>query len=839
MAATGQVKIIGQNPRICIYDNGTTICDAGHKLHNPGICVSQSIGIVNSTDETFQPTYSICIDDFLALTNSYSGVLNRGFSISGYTRNVLVEGAESADFVHVRSIGAESSNWIALKSLILTPHTNSIYVWSNSVTGNIFVYQDSQSILGIQKLLQLDSGYILKGPDVTSDYFVYDIFSAAVVLQPYMLMPKISSAYTIAAASAPTASHWQVIDPFKSNTTNPSLDPYAAPYDNPAEICVGDLVKPVLENISPVEYSELNAVDDNITFDIVDAIGGVEKSSVYITVSGSLSTQPEGVNIVDAGVPQTVQASLTGYAGRYSFSYNPTNDWAQNETVTVTVTGTDIVPISPQTGAEFSCYSGDPNPFGYNWTYQIVAQSDMVAYITAIADTDAPYLDSILPTPYFGHQADESDISFYIKDDLSGVDINTLFIYINDIPVVSNGVAAGSNISITGDKNSYYFSYVNTGGFGYGSRVTVRVVVDDLYATSPNTLDYSYYFDVIDDSSLQFNNFYPEIGITWNPEAVDIQIDVTDYVYDVDVSDLYLSINGIEVFALATQLYGNRNIIQTVSGVVYPYNGHLQVEGLDFIDTCVSGASFYGVDVYGTVISGGQIVSGFGYGNTVSGYPAPYNLSGPDYLLSSYILDGTVLSGTLQTTLVSGVNWDGKYTGSTITGVDVCPFYATEVTASGVSVSGTVGRRLSYHPPNDFEYSGAINVLAHATNLNSLSPITREVVYQLFHGYNVKAFDREYGYSSRVNVYIEAYNLKEFSDYVAQGFYFETIDKPSSDMTGSITGIAPWEDLTASIEPQAPVHKYGKTMEVQLYVEDEEGNALGPYTFNYTIENEG
>ena len=64
------------------------------------------------------------------------------------------------------------------------------------------------------------------------------------------------------------------------------------------------------------------------------------------------------------------------------------------------------------------------------------------------------------------------------------------------------------------------------------------------------------------------------------------------------------------------------------------------------------------------------------------------------------------------------------------------------------------------------------------------------------------------------------------------------MDQPTSDISVSINGIAPWEDLGAEISPQAPVHRYGETITVEIYAEDLEGNVLGPYSFSYTIEDE-
>jgi len=837
MSASGQIKITRHNPRICIYNNGTSICDKGHKISTPGLCVSQSIGVVNSTDDAFQPTYPVCEHDFIATLYSNNQVINKPLYFEGSSCIYRQVGAQADSFVYLKPLSVGNYDWIVVKSLVHTPYNTKVILWSNSVEDSSFIVSSSVYVQAVQRLLSLDSGWILRGEDITSQYFVYDIYSTVSILSPFMYVPKIEHFYNIISYAAIKNTHYEIVEPSKGEVSNPYLDEYGASYDNPTSICVGDLVSPIVEDISPAQYSHLNPLDSSIYFSVSDAIGGVQKSSVDITVSGNLTSQPEGTNIVIAGVPQTVQASFSGVPSSYSFSYNPTLDWEENEIITITVTGTDIVPISPQTGEEFSCYSGDPNPFGYGWTAQVLNEEPLGATITAIADVGAPYLENITPMPYFGQIIDDTDISFDIKDDLSGVDLDSLYIYINSIAVVSAGTPVGSNITITGDSGSYHFEYVNGGTLGYGSRVIVRVVVQDLYSISPNILDYTYYFDIVDDSTVVFEDFYPEVGITWNPESVNIEVDVIDRVYDIDTNDLFLSINGEECSSTVYPIYGNRNIITSVSGVVDVSNAHLPVSSLIFSSACVSNASVSGTSIVGDVIYGGNIGEGVGFSGDVYNFPNEYSSTAISSLINSYILDGTVSSGVVQDTLVSGVNWDGKYTDSTITDVGICSFYSNSITASGVVISGTIGRSLEYHPANDFDYSGAINVLVHGTNLNSISPVTRETVYQLFHGYNVKTFDREFNHNQRVNVYIEGYNTSEYTNKVTQGFYFETIEQPIRDLGCSITGIAPWEDITASIEPQAPVHKYGKTMLVEIYVEDEEGNELD-YSFSYTIEEE-
>jgi len=824
-----------------VYDNGTTICDKGHKLHNPGTCVSQSIGTVNSTDDTFQPAYSICTSDFLAFSNTYTKIINKIFNVNGSLSVIATYSFNTDVFLYLQPEGVNGLEWVAVKSLSLSPSVVSLVSLSNTINSSSIFELVPDYITGSFKFLQLDSGYILKGDNVTAEDFVYDIYSAITILSPYYYVPKIIDITKVISSGDVDSSLYELIEPRKGSISNPSLDEYGAPNDNPASICVGDLVKPALDNVSPSQESHLNSFDSSVSFDIIDAIGGVDLSSLYITVSGNITSQPEDYEVVSAGVEQTVNAVIDGTENRYTFTYSPTNEWMHNEIVSVTITGTDNVPISSQTGAEFSCYSGDPNPFFYSWDFYVNAYEDMPASITAIADTGAPYLENISPLPYYGDRADVSNISFDIKDDLAGVDKNSIFVYINDIAVVSNGVVAGSNITLTGDPSKYTFTYVNTGGFNYNSRVYVRVVASDLYVISPNELDTTYYFDIIDDGLVQFENFYPEVGITWNPEYIDISVDVVDRVYDIDVSDLYLNINGTTVPASVSSISGTLPVITSVSGVVDTENAIIPVEGLSYSGTCIYEADFVSVSTDGAYVwteppYAGTVQSGVAYGGCLYNLPQEYLNHELADLYSAYTLSGTVVTGTLNTVLVSGVNWDGKNQNSTITDVDVCDFYANSVAASGVTITGTIGRNLMYHPLNDFNYVGDIDVVVHASNLNYVSTVQREYSVVLSHGYNYKVFDNNFEHNSKVNVYIEAFNIKDFVDSVNENYYFETIEQQSSDITSYIQGIAPWEELGASIEPRAPVHKYGKTMEVEVYVEDKNGNALGPYTYSYTIE---
>jgi hypothetical protein len=801
--ASGTAKIAGRDSELCARDNGTAVCNAGHSLAIVGRCISQSIGTLNSAGST-------CISDYAALSNNFITLINETVGKEGTFKEVLINGPASSYNGLTKAGYITYDEWIAAKSLYTSSFFSTL-VWASLEGVGYNMYLDYNYREGTFSFLQRQSGQILHQEDTTSDFFQLDVFGTVAVLQPIYYKYKVIKNEKVVTIGNPDG-YFPEIKTVVSGTE---------------DVCVGDNVPPSIENISPAASSVLNESNDNISFDVVDAIGGVNKSTVYITVSGNLTTQPEGTSIVTAGVP-VAQASFGGTDARYSLLYNPSNSWDSNEVVTVTVTGTDNVP-NDGGGSPFSCYTGDPNPFGYTWNFKVENHADLGVYINAVADPYPPYLDNVQPAMWSGDANATKDITFDLLDEHSGVDLSSIFVYINGVTVVQNGQSTiGTSATLTAISSGYRFHYTNN-GFSYGSQVVVRVVASDLYTTSPNTFDYTYYYYVIGSGTLRIENFYPEVGITWEPELVDIRVDVIDEVYDVDEGDLYLSINGTLCSASISSIAGLRNLTATVSGIT-------TLSGVVFNDTTVSGLYLSNVDVSGSTVSGGIITEGFGYSGTLSNFPDPFSSTSSGSIISSSIEYGNLNYAILDTSLVSGVNWDGKYTNSTITNVDAHDMSTTYTTVTGTVISGSVGRRLEYHPSNNFEYQGAINVLVHVTNLNSLSPVTAEHIYQLFYGYNVKVFDREFGNSSRINVYLGAYNTKEFKNRFDYGYYFTTVDKPHEDLTATIVGIAPWEDLGADITPQAPVHRYGETVQVEVYVEDNEGNMLGPYTFSYTIE---
>jgi len=799
--ASGFIRIAGNDQQLCVFDNGTSVCDAGFTINIPGSCVSQSVGTVNSN--------GICISSYVDRTNTYGQLILDSSTSSGFSRSISFGGSTGYVPDILASGTTDYSEWVIVKSLT-KDFTYSVQVWDDELESGYSQILDTDYRIGTFDTLRRRSGWLGHPQNAYSESFALDSYGRGLVHHDTYFTSAIIRDTKVITESSPFGFNHEITTVISGSDS----------------VCVGDNIAPSLENVFPEAGSHFNKITSNISFDIVDAIGGVDISSVYVTVSGVSTVQPEGYEIVTAGSP-VAQASVVGTSSRYTITYNPSSDWTPNEIIYVTVTGTDNVPNGPDDNP-FSCYEGDPNAFGYTWSFKNEVTYDLTSSITAVADSSPPYVTNVTPSPWIGGANATQDIEFDILDDHAGVDLSSLNIYINGLLVVQGGVES-SLVVLTPTTGGYHFSYNNNSGFSYGSRVLVRVVVQDLYAISPNQLDYSYFYDVIGSDSLVIENFYPEVGVTLDPDLVDISVDIIDEVYDVDEGGLYLSINGEVCSSTISDLYGLRYLTTTVSGLT-------AISGTTISGGVATGFSITGTTVAGSVLTGGTITGGCFSAGTISDFPDPFSLTISGTIVNGCATEGALSSAILDTTLINGVNWDGQFTDSTITNVDVHTLYSTGTTTTGTIISGTVGRHLVYHPANDFDTQGAINVLVHATSLNSVAPATIEYLYQLFHGYNVKVYDREFNHKKRINVYIGANNTESFKNRLDYGYYFTTIDQPSKDLTATIVGIAPWEDLYADISPQAPVHRYGETVEIEIYVEDFEGNALGPFTFSYTIE---
>ncbi len=217
-------------------------------------------------------------------------------------------------------------------------------------------------------------------------------------------------------------------------------------------ITEADTVAPRVQSETPARGSSGNSVSTNVTVEIVDkktypgniSGTGVAPSTCRIRISSpsfSATVYQQG----SGGV------TVTPIDYGYSFVINPASDFAQNETVSVSV---------------YDC--------------QDLASNTMVTdnYTFSTADSDRPYVDTLNPAND-ATISETDNISFHIKDDGTGVDITKTVVYLNGIYYTNSGGAGQVTVN---DTRITFASSLNFNGGNYGGDTTARTGSANDYA---------------------------------------------------------------------------------------------------------------------------------------------------------------------------------------------------------------------------------------------------------------------------------------------------------------------------------------------------------------------
>jgi hypothetical protein len=801
------------------------------------MCFSQSAGKANSTG--FQPSFDICFIDYVSITRGKAQV-----------RQVSTEFDSQDNIKQFVSSFSDTSGYVSKVSPTLASDT--VNVQSNpEVSANADVYADSILLINNVAITSLPAGstgymtvhhsgknVIEHLAGVTSEYWIVDTYGNDYITKDYR---DISTYGRIGIITKPTGNTY-IVDRYRWSST-----PYKAlqgdfelplgytlisgeDAENPGEACVDDLTAPIVSGTVPERNSRLNPIDTTIEFDVIDSVGGVDLGLLEVTISGNLTSQPGGILVVSSGTDQTGgYVSITGDANQYTVTYTPGLDWALGEMITVSVSGQDLIPQDE--GQDWSCYTPDiRNVFGDSYFVGINDIEDFGASIVALPDSEAPYLTNITPGQFIREVDAYSSVGFDVVDEITGVDVTTLNIIIDDVALIVAGEVQTSEVTLTIISNGYRFLYNPTVRFGYGETIDVYIDVYDLYELSPNKADIYYHFTIASEDSLIIENFDPSEDSSHLAETKYICADVYDSSFG--LLDVYFVINGTTDSGSREALYGTSNLSTTVSGI-YTING-ASISGTMASGMYITGATVSGSTITNGVISGGSVTSG-----TIYDLPVPFNLVRLTTVVSGELLSGTVVSGESSDTLISGVNWDGKYIDSYVYDINIQDTLFTGTVTSGTTLSGIIGYGICTHPNNNFDYNEVINVYVHAENANSSSPIIRDELYQLYYGYKVTKHRYDMGYNQDVVVFSRAVNTELIQSRLSNVYTFTSHIQPESDITASIVPSVPWRDMPVSINIHSPTQTYGETISVEFYIEDFEGNVLGPYIFTYTVEDEG
>jgi hypothetical protein len=815
--AVGTFKVYKYDGRICKYDNGTEICALDHKLKVKGTCFNQVIATINSTDDSFQPAYSVCISDYYPKSTASFNM----YSFDNIDSSFILASSSTVSAAGNEKAYAETTKTTFLDAISISLESYcKVFTKSNGVLASIFSNTLEFGKSADWLILQRDSGSILRGSNIISDFFVYDIFGQITIISEY-LVPVERENFYILSIGGVSGNYTQINSDYASETSNPGY--YNGSLgDNPESICIGDEYPPYVSVVTPPSGTVLLEKDFSISFSISDAAGGVDLSSIYITVSGDLSTVGNG-EIINSGDVVASGAAIAGTSSSYTVTYDPQTLWLGNEHVYVTVTGTDRIPTI--SGIPFTCTDLNPNSLGESWVYGVADITDISASLEVIPDSDAPYVSAVSPEKYSGNNDACAALSFYILDDLTGVNLTTLNIVINSIYVVRKGIPTTSDAVILQVSGGYYFSYSKTGCFSYSERTVVYVEAYDSYSASPNKLENSWYYDNINSSSVVVDSFLPASGISRDPDRIIIQADVYDSTYSISETDTYISVDNHSVDTSKTEIYGLRDLT-SVSGINY-------LEYVTFSGATATSCDFYCANLTGDTITGGTFTEGLVNSGFIFDLPAPYNTTTSGQVVSASGLGGLVTNADIITTLVSGVNWDGKTICSTITDVEVSDLNCYNVNSYDTSISGVIGYRTTHSGTTWYLNDCTIGV--HTQNRNTTAPVSVDQYYNIYQGFNIKSFDNSFSNNAPVEIFAGAENKVRNSNDYFYNYKFYTRSIQTKELTASITGVIKNTDLSASIEPVAPVHEYGKTITVIIVATDEQGNTLNK-EFSYTIE---
>jgi hypothetical protein len=406
---------------------------------------------------------------------------------------------------------------------------------SNTKEVNAFEYGFPNGASSFGRLVRLMPGTLPHIVGSYSDLYRYDVFSAYKTYNKLVLRFIETTAAKIKQTGTFSSSKPLITTDFYTTISG-------------GDVCVGDETPPYITYISPVASgTNLRPRNQNVSFSLGDLVGGVDLSTVAVSLD---STTSGTISLVSAGSDQTGGlVSIIGDSASYLITYTPNFLWDFNDSITVTISGSDFPPILG--GNPFYCGLAGVNLFAGDIKFKILNQSDFGATITAEGDVSPPYILSAVPSNGSTDNEVFSPIVLTIADDLTGISLGSVSVTIDGAVVILDGIPQTTEVTIVGSPAAYTITYVKETSYTYGSTVIVEVYAEDRVAV-PNVLDTSYAFSFLSNSSLRIENFLPPVGTSVNPWDIDIQVDVVDDTYGVDDDLSFLVVNGTIVDATKT-----------------------------------------------------------------------------------------------------------------------------------------------------------------------------------------------------------------------------------------------------------------------------------------------
>lgn len=271
-----------------------------------------------------------------------------------------------------------------------------------------------------------------------------------------------------------------------------------------------DVEAPIWDNLSPDEDDINVPVDTTISLDILDYGYNIDENSVDISV--------EGVYAWHNNAEQTgFSVVKTTIANGYRYVITPDSSLPAYTYIDIDVYAEDLAPT--------------PNVLNDSYSFRT-------------ADSDAPVWDNLAPNDSDINVPVDTTISLDILDYGTGVDATSVYIKVEGAYAWLND-AEQTGFSVVKSVIADGYRYVITPDSSFSSYQTVDI---DVYAedleTTPNVLNDSYSFRIVDTEAPYLTNQDPAPDDTGISPLTSIYLDVLDDGDPVDVSSVIITIDG-------------------------------------------------------------------------------------------------------------------------------------------------------------------------------------------------------------------------------------------------------------------------------------------------------
>lgn len=544
-----------------------------------------------------------------------------------------------------------------------------------------------------------------------------------------------------------------IVEGFKENLVILNLEDYGLVTSSGILTQVDDL-GPYIINTSPISGSVLNDPYQEVKFRIQD------NATTNIS-GGTINIYINSIPFVENGVILQPDTFLSPISLReYDFEYTNISGFDLGSTVEISGSAADVL--------------GNITEFAY--TYRVWDELNLGVVVSGAPDIEAPYLFSSNPSNLQLNVNQNTDIQFILKDDHTGIDINTLIVDIDGENVISglniNSSYGTYEFNQTINKRELEVTINPNIALGFGRDVNIDIQVADLFNQAPNTLNTSYSFET------EINSYLIVSGLHIFSETNFIPF---------DIADVFDSKTPTEFF-------------------------------IDYINT-----SGTGIDINTSkIIKNGTIIPSdfIPITGSDSHYRVFFELT-PDYttrsLLNFYIQSkGETLPFGSQFDLAAeiiGITTDEVFDLS----AQIIPnVLLLDLIASIIGTETIIDLEGRYTPRTDF--------------------IFKNFSKELYWGYEVCYSGEELPYESKVQTRFNTQNQgckTKKSTYVSS-IYTEPF--PNSDLRAEILAEGVNNvTLSGYIESINPFFEYGKTMNLVLEAADFAGNKL-LFSWSFTIE---